>query len=526
MISDLLTRAAGLMDAGRLDEAQKFCDQALAVRRGDPDAQHLLGLIAIRRGDFDAAIAFLGDAARKQPRNPDLLQNYAGALAEVGRLADAAEQYRLLLRLKPGFADAAASLGWLMIELEKPELALDHLRRVIAAEPHRLPVRLNMGRALQKAGMPREALREYEIVRTALPDDPVVLNNIAMVLQHLGRLDEADATFRRALTLAPQDAEARHSFGDLCLQRGRFEEGWRLWEDRIGARQGGVAPSYTDRRWDGQPVDRLLVWAEQGVGDQILYGSMLPDLPRAAREVTFQVESRLVALFQRSIPAIRVVPWAGPIDASLYDAQVPLGSLGQFLRRGIDDFPPQSGYLKPDPERTSQFRTRLAESGKISVGFAWRSNAQLGKWKSLRLEEFAGALGRADIQLVDLQYGDTQAERKKSAKSLKAPLVHLPDLDLKDDLDGVAALASACDLVITSSNAAAHIAGATGTPLWVLVPWATGRFWYWRFVGARNPWYPQARIFVQDPDQGWAPALASIGAALAEWLAERNRTGG
>jgi ADP-heptose:LPS heptosyltransferase len=82
-------------------------------------------------------------------------------------------------------------------------------------------------------------------------------------------------------------------------------------------------------------------------------------------------------------------------------------------------------------------------------------------------------------------------------------------------------LARACDLVITSSNAAAHVAGAVGTPLWVLVPWARGRFWYWRFVGDRNPWYPQARIFVQDPDEGWAPALTRIRTALETWLAER-----
>jgi ADP-heptose:LPS heptosyltransferase len=136
-----------------------------------------------------------------------------------------------------------------------------------------------------------------------------------------------------------------------------------------------------------------------------------------------------------------------------------------------------------------------------------------------------GALDFAGVHIFDLQYGDTKEERRRLATGdgpASATFQHVEGLDLLDDFEGVAALAGSCDLVVTTSNAVAHIAAAIGVPVWVVLPWAAGRFWYWRCEGERNPWYPEARLFVADPDRGWAQPLASIRASLGALLAERG----
>ena len=247
---------------------------------------------------------------------------------------------------------------------------------------------------------------------------------------------------------------------------------------------------------------------------------MVPELAGRAGSVLLQVEPRLVGLFARSFPAARVVGLDHTLHAEPVDAQVPFGSLGMYFRTGWDAFPRRErGYLQADAARTAQLRERLKQDDRAAVGLSWVShNPRSGKSKSARLSDFASILGLANCRFVDLQYGDTRAERQTVERELGVQVERLEDVDNTNDIDGLAALIAACDVVVSVSNTTAHLAGALGTPTWTLVPHGHARFWYWFKEGDMSPWYPRVRVRRQANDQPWRDLVDTCVDEIASFL--------
>jgi ADP-heptose:LPS heptosyltransferase len=278
--------------------------------------------------------------------------------------------------------------------------------------------------------------------------------------------------------------------------------------------------------WNGDAsrARRLLLWAEQGIGDQILYASVVPDLVSSPLGVTLEIDPRLAPLFQRSFPEVSVIPRRDPPAASPadHDCQAPLGSLARWLRRSFESFPRHRGYLKPEPSRVQSYRRSLLEDSRGAdhiVGISWHgSNREFGSFKSVALRDWRGILQVPGVRFVDLQYGDTAAERSLVEEQAGVGIEHLPDLDLYHDLEGLAALCAACDLVITVSNVTAHVAGALGSPTWLLLPMANGRLWYWFAGRPDSPWYPSMRMFTQQTPGSWREVLDEVARELAAFV--------
>lgn len=241
-------------------------------------------------------------------------------------------------------------------------------------------------------------------------------------------------------------------------------------------------------RWEGQDLSdkTLLLWYEQGIGDQLLFASFLVPLVKRAKHIIFECEPRLVSLVQRSFPTVEVVPYQYPWDERVYnhDFQIPMGSAGKYLINSFYDFHFTRGYLKPDPERVAYFKDKYKD--KKLVGLSWASVAQFyNKAKSLDLNVFKTILDNRDC--ISFQYG-TQDSRVYSDD----------EVNLTQDIDDVAALMQACDHVVTVSNAAAHIAGATGVKASVLVTNGFGRHWYWYPQATYNPFYPTLTAYMPE----------------------------
>ncbi len=239
---------------------------------------------------------------------------------------------------------------------------------------------------------------------------------------------------------------------------------------------------------------------------------MVTDL--GASDVILESEPRLVPLLARSFPQITVIARSDPPapQAARAATQIAAGSLGQYLRAEAAAFPRRDHYLRADTARAREFRARLLGADKTSlIGISWVSkNRAFGARKTCALKEMEPlwqAAG-ADTRFVDLQYGDTAAERAAAGLDL----AHLPDLDLTHDIDGLAALIAACDMVITVSNTTAHLAGALGVPTCVLIAKGSGRLWYWG--PSPSPWYPQATLFKQSEVGPWDEVIAHVCARL------------
>lgn len=504
---------------GRLTEAVASYDRALALapqsaaewcNRGA--ALHDLGRYSQAVESFDRAIAL-------QPGFAEAHYNRGNALAQLDRHADALASYDRALALKPDYADALSNRANALDQLGRLAPALESVERTLAVNRNHLGALITRAVILRKLGRSEDALASCERALALKPDDGKSLTVRGDVLIDLERFDEALANLDREIARAPDAAGPKWNKSLVCLGLGRFREGWPLYEYRWAGAKGLVPRAYPQPRWNGERLaGTLLAWSEQGLGDEILHASMLPDLMARTGAIVLEVEPRLTQLFARSFPEVKVIGLRPDLYSGAADAQIPLGSLGGYFRTGWEAFPHRDrGYLVADAGRAKALRARLAHDGRRVVGVSWISKAPFGgQSKSAKLHDFAALLRLPGFRFVDLQYGDTSAERAQLRKELGAEVERLPDIDTMNDIDGLAALTTACDAVVTVSNTTAHLAGALGVPTWVMVPHGHARIWYWFRDRPDSPWYPRVRVHRQNRAQPWAELIAHVAEEVSE----------
>lgn len=476
-----------LQAENRIDEALGAFDRVIALQPNRPEAYANAGVALAGGGYYKRAIPLLERAIALQPDTFALYFQLASCLYLTARHEEAhAVAERGFARTPAHLSvDDEIAVGSFLQEANRHEEAGAHFQKAIEQDPNSAGGHLGYGRALEIAGRHKEALYHFDRAIELTPDNDMLLWNKAIV----------------------------------CLSLENFSEGWKLFEKRFSERVLFATPrNHAAPRWNGGKLSgALAVWGEQGLGDQIIYASMLSDVSKDVASLILEVEPRLIPLFVRSFPKASVRALSDDPAGSQADAHVPFGGLGEFYRRQKSDFP-QRAYLSADSARTDALRRRLSAAGKVSVGVSWRSaNQRFGIHKTARLQDLHQIFSRPDIQLIDLQYGDTSAERDNVRQEYGVEVLHIDEVDNTKDIDGLAALISACDAVLTVSNTTAHIAGALGKPVWILVPHAQGRLWYWFHERSDSLWYPGARIVRQQPGQSWADLVASITPEISEF---------
>ena len=300
--------------------------------------------------------------------------------------------------------------------------------------------------------------------------------------------------------------------GVALLRRGDYLKGFALYEQR---RAAGAVPE-PDRgggkpRWRGERLDGLLhVWSEMGVGEQILFASMLSLAHQRAAKITMDCDARLAPLFARSFPSLELSQSAANADAQCALASLPFAlSLSCEMLTGAP-------YLQADAQRVAAIRARYAEQakGRPIIGIAWRSkNTVFGDKKSSKLEDWGALLGEP-ASFVNLQYGDVRAELDQARARFACDIIDDPDIDQMRDLDGFAAQVAALDHVVSVSNTTVHMAGALGQRAIVLAPSERRVLWYWGDEGETTPWYQSLRLLAHDPAGGWPDHVARAATLL------------
>jgi hypothetical protein len=388
---------------------------------------------------------------------------------------------------------------------------------------------------LRRLGRWAESLKSLEQALKLQPEYTDALTVSGLAWQALGDRNRALEFFDAALRINPQAADAHYNRSLLLLANGYLAEGWqnyawRLRWDMVIRRGQSRAVSQLAPEWDGSVLDEpLLVVPEQGLGDQIFYAGMLGDLERQMPGSTVCLEPRLIPLMSRSFKQLNFVSPADINEAACllerrFAAQTHIASLGQFFRRDASDMSRvKSGYLKADAERTAAIRHHLQEVTPASnkpliCGLSWQSkNDEFGPTKSLRLSSLLPVLSSPGVRFVDLQYGDTTTERDELLAQHQICLQKLDDIDNFHDIDALAALVNACDIVVTVSNTTAHLAAALGKPVIVMLPASPSLFWYWHLDRSDSPWYPSAVLLRQNHPGDWGGVIATASAALAEF---------
>jgi tetratricopeptide (TPR) repeat protein len=531
--------------SGRLADAERTYRQILSIDSHHADSIHLLGMIAFQSGQYEAASQMIRQAIALNKKEALYHSNLGTVLQAMGKLKEAIQCYQRAVALKPDYAEAHNNLGVTLSAQGKHDEAMSHYQRVLALNPNHADAHTNLGVLLFDQGHVNDAITHYRRALALKPDCAETLSNLGNALNVQGKLNDAVACYVRAVTLKPDyataygnlgnvlqaqnkfddalacydrvlalkpgSADALHSKALAQLLQGQFAAGWTNYEHRWNTIGHAPIRAYPQPLWTGEKLaaGKLLLWGEQGVGDEIMFAGLIPDVIGAGHSCILDCDPRLKPLFTRSFPQLEVVSGTNELGIS---AHLPTGSLPGIFRNNLEAFAATtSPYLMADHAQTDQFRARYS-NGRRLVGLAWHTNNQkTGPSRCMNLSQFAPLFERSDISWVSLQYGDHD-ELERQASDAHAPLQVDRAVDQFRDMDTFAAQVAAMDLVITIDNSTAHLAGALGIPVWVLLPFA--RDWRWLLDREDCPWYPAMRLFRQPKFGDWPSVVQAVHAAL------------
>ncbi len=542
----LLRRAIKAWKRGDVARTAKLALWATEADEGNAQAYHVLGMGLEKMGHVHKALVTYERAYQLDPNDPELFINL-GLTAWSLKMREGAEaMFRHYIAAKPDSPLGYNNLGSIQCDMGHATTAIETLRSAIYQMPGESMLWNSLATVLAETGRVEESLVFYREAIKLDPAFPRPLHNLGYAYSHLGQLEHALAAYDDALKLEndPRDRmETEHSRSICLIGMGQLEEGWRTYEIRNDPKfraylhqVGNMTP------WKGEPLDgkRILLTGEQGLGDEFMFANTIPDIQRAVGEtgkLQIAVDPRLVSLFQRSFPRaevgtyddrkaaqqgsdkeLRVIHWAVKDGRPDYHAQ--MGSALQFLRNRLEDFPHEA-FLVADPERVAQYRKQLEAIGPGPyVGICWRSmkmDQKRGKYYST-LDIWGPLLKVPGVTFVNVQYGDCAAELKRASELHGVTIHRIEDLDLKDDLDGAAALSSALDLVISAPTAAAATSGSVGTDTWFLTAGRT-----WPQLGTDEfPWYAKSRVLSPEKFADWESLMPKVAETLSTYVKVRS----
>ncbi len=506
-------RAVALRETGALEEAAASLERTIALRPSLPQAHSNLGVVKRALGQIEAALACHDRALALAPDDIDFHINRSGCLLDLERFEDAVESLSIILKSRPDDAMAYFDRASAYFGLKRDEAALADLDKAISLRPDHAGAHTNRGGVLRRMGRSREAIECFRQSLSLEADNPDVLQQLGLAFNDCNDAAAALDCFDRALTLEPDHAESQWGKAVTLLEDQHYRDGWHLYRRRFGARdrQGDYLQT-SKPEWVPGTLGRLLVWPEQGVGDEIMFAGLIPDLLDNHEDVTLAADPRLHGLLGRSLPdRLTIASRPHLPDESTYDHHLPMGELARLFRSEPEAFDAaRHPYLQADPYRVQQIRETYAPGEKDRlIGISWRTtNPTTGHYRSIPLKQFVAGLPDQATALVSLQYGDVGDEITAVQAECGVALDPVVGVDKWNDIDGLAALIAACDLVISVDNTTVHLAGALGKDVRILLPFLAD--WRWPRYGAKTPWYPSATLYRQEEDAGWDAVLAQL----------------
>jgi tetratricopeptide (TPR) repeat protein len=536
-----LKRAVRTWRRGEISRSAQWALKAVQTDDSNSKAYHLLAMGLERMGHFHKALVTYEKAFELDPADPELLINLGLTAWNLKMIDAAAKMFELYIAACPNSPLGYNNLGSVQCDLGRPEAGIETLRTAIYRMPGEAILWNSLGTVLAEQGRADESLVFYSEALRLQPSFARGYHNLGYAYQHLGQLEDALDNYDLALkhVIDPTERmEARHSRGICLIGAGKLEEGFREYEIRNNERFRAYTHHVVKApRWNGEPVEglKLLLVGEQGLGDEIMFANILPDVTRDLGpdgKLQIAVDPRLVKLFRRSFPqaevgpyqdrtlldkdgnkALRLMPFTA--DGNEPDMWAPMASALQRYRKSLDDFP-HKPFIVPDAARIAEFRDRLARLPGKKVGICWRSmmlGPKRAKYFSA-IEGWVPLLKTPGVSFVNLQYGDCTEEIAQAARH-GVVLHQMEDLDLRDDIDGAAALAASLDLVLSAPTAAAATAASVGTEVWFITAGRT-----WPQLGTDEyPWYARTRVLSPERFGDWSSLMPRVAAELAVFAA-------
>ena len=500
---------------GDVNKGVKLYQKAISIDPNMHTAYYNLGIALSELKEWEQSVDAFNMAVAVNPKFAEAYNDLGITLKKINKINDAIVSYNNALALKPYFVDAHNNLGVALNDAGEYKAALSSLETAIALDPSYVPAYNNVGTILQENNEYLEALQFYRKALEINPNYADAHYNLGATFKDLGRYQEALDAYGSAITVKPDYAEAYNNLGRLYWLMHDFTRAFELMEWRwhadgqsIGKKLESIHPT-----WSGEEGAEVFVWKEQGIGDEIMFGSMLSEINKKSKKLIVECDKRLIPLYERSFSRdIRFIDDRYKLSDFDYDCQIAIGSLPKHFRHKLEDFSTVSpGWLEADLDRTKALREKLqAQTKDKIIGISWftKSAGELSHKRNIPLELLAEYLKRVPGKYVSLQYGDTAEEILEVKNQVNFELNTVDEIDLYNDIDGLAALISACDTVISIDNLTVHLAGALGVDTRALLPEVPEE--RWGITGSANYWYDHLTLYRKDKKNGWEQQLECL----------------
>jgi len=542
--------ATGHFQSGRVAEAEALCRNVLAEAPQNPDALHLLGVIADTVGNHTAAIELIRQAIGFKANEPFYHGNLGQALQNAGRVDEAMAEYERALKINPGMVAVLMNMGNIVMAQGKLDAAEAWYKRAVAADPKQslahynlgglyqaqkkaapaiaaftqalklnpnmAEARVNLGSVFKDENRFEEAEAQYRQAIALDPKQSKAYNNLGLLFRETGQFEAALEYFFETLKIKPDDQEARANIGTTLITGGAFVEGWPLYEGRWeGLTPKSLRPATKLPQWTGErqaqnssASDRLLLFGEQGLGDKIQFARYITlALEKFPAGVSVITDRSLQSLFRRSFPGVEILEDV-PVDQSKWQWHCPLMSLPLAFGTTLETIPAQMPYLVPDAEKIAYWKNKIAALNVSArkIGVVWKPGKLMtsASLKALSFEQLKPLLEQPGIAWFSLQ---------KDPDPESEPGLLIDWSQEFKDFDDTAALMMNMDLIISVDTSTAHLAGALNKPVWMLNRHASD--WRWLWQREDSPWYPSMRIFNQKTARDWDEVVKRVVAALS-----------
>lgn len=535
--------------SGNKHKAIQTYERVLRLNPQFIEAYNNIALDLSYLGEHQRAIAFVNQALTLKPDFIEALVNKGCLLNDLGEFQLAQHCFESALHLNHSDTMALANLSVALRHLGEYDQARACAELLLQKNPEDYKGHTALGKIFSKLEDYESALKFFLDAQKLNPSDPDLLADLGATYSDLGNHSLAHHYFREALSIKPDHGASHLGLGSMHLELRNFDQAFfHLNIDlhdkkRVGCRQynraithlhaGNLKSGWADYilrwkeselpvpylqtthpQWEGQITTApVLIWHEQGIGDQILFGTLFSDAAKQAPNLIIRMDERLVPLFHRSFPGVRFISHDQSIADNDFQYHCPIGDLARFFRNNLDDFKHQpTACLKADNTREKSLRDAIG-LGHPVIGLAWVTKGKRSKERNLPIDDIVAAIqSTLPATLIDLQYSDTTEDLTRITQNLGITIQHLDAVDNFNDIDGLAALISACDFVVTCSNTTAHLAGALGKETYLLVPFGRGRHWYWSHISedGSSMWYPSIRVIPQTIASDWTGPLDTL----------------
>ena len=365
-----------------------------------------------------------------------------------------------------------------------------------------------LGSIYEKSGFIDKAIKSYVQATRLNKKNSIAFNNLAACYSFIGKINLSISTFKEAIKINPLYIKAIYSLGQIQIYKGEFSEGWVNFEKRW------LSSDYFHKKLETskpflQKLEskslRLLAWNEQGIGDQVMYGSMFNELSDLTSKLSIKIDKRLINVFKTMHPKINFVSSKSFINENEYDFHIPFGHMGKHLRSKKEDFLQANfPYICGNNKIKNFIINKYKEKDTLLVGLSWSSaNKLMSNHKSLTLETLSPILKIKNIKFISLEFTNSSHEADLIRKKYGIQILKEKSIDNFNDIEGLCSIIDACDFIISCSNTNAHLSGALNKKTYLLLPLGKGRLWNWSANDGYSLWYPKTRILQQKNAGDW-----------------------